>query len=253
MTDNMRKWYFSALLLLAAVPQLSAQEDPDTRPPGSPVDIHVTVDTSQTIPTFGANRRWFVQSTYGIYTRFGPEEAGAATLGRSLLYDFGIRTKLKLWKWDALCLDVNVGQERWALKQEVGKTVPDTVLHQAARLQFNRVQGIFCNRINFNRHRGNIIGTYLDFGVYGNWMYRNLYITKDKLDQTNTSGPKEIKSRELNLRYINPLQYGFAVRFGSEFFALSATWRMSNYFREVESKTYPELPRLWLGVVIAPY
>lgn len=249
----MRKWGFSILLLVKAACAAFAQED--TEPPFRQrnVNMHVTVDTSRTVPLFGENRRWFVHQTYGLYTRFGPNEAGAKTLGRSVQYNYGFQTKLKLWSWDALCLNINVGQERWVLAQDSTKVLPDTLLHKTERFQFNRLQGEFCNRINLNRHRGNIIGTYLEFGVYGNWMYHNLHITRDSIDATATTGPKLVKTRENKLPYINPLQYGFVARFGSEYFALSASWRVSDYFKSNETFSYPELPRLWFGIVLSTY
>ncbi len=249
----MQRWCFSMVLLLLTASTANAQED-DVPPFRNPnVNIHVDVDTTRTIPTYGENRRWFINQTYGLYTRFGPNETGAKTLGRSIMFDYGINTKLKLWSWDALCLNVNVGQERWAMAQDSQKIVPDTLLHKTERFQFNRLQGEFYNRINLDRHRGNIIGTYLEFGVYGNWMYHNLHITRDSSDATTTTGPKLLKVRETKLPYINPLQYGFVARFGSEYFALSATWRVSDYFKSNETFAYPELPRLWFGFVLSAY
>lgn len=249
----MRKWCFSILLLLLARETAVAQEDTDPPFRQRNVAIHVDVDTTRKIPTYGENRRWFVHQTYGLCTRFGPNETGAKTLGRSMLFNYGFRTKLKLWSWDALCLDVNVGQERWVLAQDSTKVLPDTLLHKTERFQFNRLQGELCNRINLNRHRGNIIGTYIDFGVYGNWMYHNLHITRDSVNATATTGPRLLKMRESNLPYVNPFQYGFVARFGSEYFALSATWRVSDYFKRNETFAYPELPRLWFGIVLSGY
>lgn len=250
----MQKWCFSIVLLLLAACAANAQEE-DNVPPMRQrnVNMHVTVDTSRSIPKYGENRRWFVHQTYGIYTRFGPNETGAKMLGRSIMFNYGVQTKLKLWSWDALCLNVNVGQERWAMAQDSLKIVPDTLLHKTERFQFNRLQGELCNRINLNRHRGNIIGTYLEFGVYGNWMYHNLHITRDSVDATATTGPRLAKVRETKLPYINPLQYGFVARFGSEYFSLSATWRVSDYFKSNETFAYPELPRLWFGIVLSGY
>lgn len=241
------------MLLLLAAHAADAQEDTDPPFRQRNVNIHVDVDTTRTIPKYGENRRWFVHQTYGLYARFGPNETGAKTLGRSIMFDYGVQTKLKLWKWDALCLNVNVGQERWSLAQDSQKILPDTLLHKTERFQFNRLQGELCNRVNLNRHRGNIIGTYLEFGVYGNRMYHNLHITRDSVDATPVSGPKLVKTRETQLPYINPMQYGFVARFGSEYFALSATWRVSDYFKNNETYAYPELPRLWFGIVLSAY
>ena len=249
--DNMRKWFYSLVVLLVICTPVFAQQE-DDEPLTGRTNIHVTVDTNRYAETYGENRRWFVHVNYGVAWHLGPAAQGAAVLPRSLNYYWGFRTKLKLVKWDALCLDINIGQERWNMRQESAKLLPDSILHKAERLQFNYLQGKLVNRINFNRHRGNVIGTYLDFGVYGNWLYRNLHITKDKLTVPGFDS-KVRTERAVGIPYMEPIQYGFTVRFGSENFALETCYRMSNYFKPFEQRSLPELPRLWFGFVVSVY
>lgn len=98
-------------------------------------------------------------------------------------------------------------------------------------------------RINIGR-RGNSLGNYLDIGLCGQWNMADIEVLIYKFDDPKYVGrQKMINSR---LQFIEDFSYGINSRIGFKAISFYATYRLSDFFKEVYMM--PELPRLWAGI-----
>lgn len=194
-------------------------------------------------PTTGPNRTNFGH----FYLSYGVPIADVHTgadiyIGRSFDFDFGYRYKRKLSRHYALGFEVFYKVQDFNLKQDSGKIVPDTILHDKERLRFNNLGIGIYNRFNFGK-RGDVVGNFIDIGVYGSWAYRLANITKDELPNGN-----KVRTKITKLDYYEPINYGVVARIGFNRYVFYGTYRLSNLFKA--SSNYPELPFISAGIQI---
>lgn len=202
---------------------------------------NVKADTIR--PTYGPNLRNYLYGYIGLGFPLYTNEAVAYTKPvSSSAFDFGIRYKRKLTNYLAVGIDIGVVAAAYKVKQNDGKTVPDTIINDKEKFQINSLQGSAYARINIGR-RGNYIGNYLDLGAFGGW---NM-IKKHKTTNENDQGEK-VKVITSKLKYVETFSYGLLARIGVSRYALTATYRLSDIFES--SSAIPELPRLMVGVEI---
>lgn len=170
------------------------------------------------------------------------EKGAEINYGSSNSFDFGYRYKLKICNHYAMGTDFWWGSDGYNMKQANTKLLPDTILNDKEKFTFYNFGLGYYNRINFGK-RGNHVGNYLDFGVYGQWTYNLVHYTKNKMTNGNVV---EVKTKKLN--YYNPLNWGVNARIGFNRYIITASYRMSDYF--ITRYKYPELPRLTVGVQI---
>lgn len=209
-----------------------------------------TVDTSRTVEKYGPNRLFYAQGMLGMSLVTDKNMEGAELKSGSFSWYIGMRMKLKLWRWDDLTLDLLYRHEQWELKQDTGKLLPDANLHDLEQLRMNNIEGRLCNRLDLNK-RGNIIASYLDFGVYGDYTPMSVHVTRDVFVDPVSSGSDKIRSRSTGLSYVQPFNYGGVVRFGYNYMAIQASYRMTDMFRSYRGAVLPELPRLMIGLEIS--
>ena len=101
-------------------------------------------------------------------------------------------------------------------------------------------------RINFVK-RGDHHGIYLDLAGYVGYDFISRYSYRQDVQSPNS---KSYKVVERELKYINRLDYGPSVRFGLSFLSIYARYRMSDMFKTDFQETFPELPRLMVGIMI---
>lgn len=80
-------------------------------------------------------------------------------------------------------------------------------------------------RINLNKRRGNHLGKYIDFGVFGNWNF------SENHQFINTSGFFQPTTQNLNIRdanLIQPFDWGLNAKIGFNRFLIFTEYRMSN-------------------------
>ena len=215
-------------------------------------DIHVKVDTTQQIPTIGPNRRFYLDYNIGAGFITGPEQRGAAINWWSSSLSYSIRGKLKLWSWDALVGDISYRYDRYSIDQKQPKRLPiDPLVHQRERISVSNLSFSLCNRISLGKH-GNVLGRYIDAGVYADWAFRATNVYLDQYyDSNSPAGRARIKSKLSRLNYIEPLNYGIVVRAGSNNSALFGMWRMNELIKNSVDRNYPDLPQLIIGIQVS--
>lgn len=203
--------------------------------------LHQNVKADSIRPTYGPNLKNFYYGYIGIaFPIYTNEGVNYTRFGSSAAFDFGLRYKRKITNFLALGIDAAICPTSFKLKQDEGKTVPDTIVNDREKFQITSILSSAYMRINVGR-RGNFIGNYLDLGVYGGWNA----VKKHKTYNKNSEGEK-IKSVTSGLKYIDNFSYGVLARLGVSRYALTASYRLSDIFES--SYAMPELPRLTVGL-----
>ncbi len=209
------------------------------------VVLEQNVKNDSIIPKSGQNRRNYTHLYIGYAQVFGTSDkiGGDIEYGKSSYITIGLRYKYRITNHEAIGAYISYDSDLFRLKQNSNKILPDTILHNIKeKLVFNSFSiGIF-NRINFDKRRGNAVGTYLDLGAYGSWNFNIKHFTKDKEEITNNN----IKTNRTKLDYPNKYGYGLFAQFGSKNWSIFFKKRVSNLFKD--SYNYPELPRYVIGL-----
>jgi hypothetical protein len=192
-------------------------------------------------PSYGPNLENYFYGYIGIgFPVYTNEVINYTKFGSSAAFDFGLRYKRKITNYLAVGADAGISPGAYKLKQNEGKSVPDTIINDREKFQITSFLSSAYMRINVGR-RGNFIGNYFDLGMYGSWNA----IKKHKTYNDNAEGEK-VKSVTSGLKYIDNFSYGVLTRFGESRYALTASYRLSDIF--VSSFAMPELPRLIVGI-----
>ena len=160
--------------------------------------------------------------------------------GSSGFTEFGFRYKLKFNQYLSAGYSFSARFQFNSIMQEVGKLIPDATLNRKENLNFNSLGGDLYLRINFSKRRGNMIGFYMDMGARADYIYKMLHQTK------NTENGIKSKIKKHGYDFNIPYTYGPVFRLGKNQYALTATYRYSNYFKNTAN--LPELPRILLGI-----
>jgi hypothetical protein len=151
----------------------------------------------------------------------------------------GWRTQYKIWKFYSLGTDLFYNYSDFAIKQYDGKTFPDLEIHQKEKLSFHNAGTEIYQRITFFK-RGKLMGTFLDAGIYGSYVFLSKYTEKDKFDEYNNNAKiRVITYRRLN--YTENYQYGVHARLGFNKWAIASGYRLSNLLKN----TNVCLPPIW--------
>jgi len=170
------------------------------------------------------------------------EKGAKINYGRSSNFDFGYRYKLKICNHYAMGTDLWWGTNGFNMKQANTKILPDTLINDKEKFTFYHFGLSYYNRINYGK-RGNHVGNYIDVGAYGQWIYSLVHYTKNKMPNDNI-----VETYTKGLNYYFPFVWGVNARIGFNRYIITASYRMSDYFKS--SYKYPELPRLSVGVQV---
>ncbi len=245
------KIILAILLLLFPGMRLAAQVDVlpgDRRTNTNRVLISRDVDTSGKIPTFGPNRLFFLTLYNQLGLMPGPQVFGAQTNWWSTSYAYGIRGKLRLFYWNALVMDVCYRYDRYSIRQNTPKLAPlITANHVRERISLHNFSVTLCDRINFRR-RGDVLGDWIDIGVYADNIFRSTNVFVDQhYDSNGASGfHYKVKTKIVRLPYIEKVNYGLTLRIGSEFYSLFMQYRMNDLFN-YDSPNNRDLPKVIVG------
>lgn len=210
------------------------------------------VDTSGAISKFGPNRLFFAtfNSHFGLMP--GPQVYGSQTNWWSTSLLYGIRMKLKLFYWNALVMDVSYRYDRYSIRQNTPKLAPlISTPHVRERISLHNFSVSFCDRINFRR-RGNVLGNWIDFGVYADNVFRSTNVFVDShYDSNSPSGYRyKVKTKIVRLTYIEKINYGVTIRFGSAFNYFFMQYRMNDLFN-YDSPNNRDLPKVIIGMGVS--
>lgn len=211
--------------------------------------LHDDVKADSVEDNYGPNYKHYMQLFCAYGGLFGRPAAPGAAIKQpnSFFLDGGLRYKRKINNTYSLILDAAYHLQDFSLKQDKVKTVPDNAIHDKEKLAFNNMGLSFYNRFNFGR-RGNVIGSYIDVGVNGDFMFRATHVTRDK---NKAPGSQEVETviKQKGLTFVQNYGYSLVVRFGHNAFSLLARYRLSGLFKTTTA--YPELPRFMLGIELS--
>lgn len=241
--NNCKRFLFFAGFMLCTLMQLHAQR---------PV-VSVEVDTSGEISNYGPNRRFFIHGVLqlGMYNR--PYDSGLKTnWWSSGAFTYGIRSKFKLWSWESITLDLNYRYDRFGINQKQTKAPPlNPLAYQRERISVHNLSGSVCNRINFSR-RGNVMGEWLEFGVYADRTLRTSHVTLSQYYDSNSTTGTHYKNRTkiTGLAYLNDFNYGLTMRIGYDYAGVFVNYRVNDLIKDPPAGNYGDLPRLMFGIEI---
>ncbi|MGL4595921.1 MAG: hypothetical protein ACRCYO_00240 [Bacteroidia bacterium] len=243
---QIRLFKFLLVVFLAFASDLAAQKEL----------LNIQVDTTTKIPNWGPNRRHYFQQYIGLGIMPGPMEKGAKTNWWSTSLLYGYRYKLKLWSWNALVVEGAYRHDRYSINQKQTKLLPvDPLRHQRERISLHNITGAFYDRINLGK-RGNVLGRWIDLGVYADYAFRVSHVYLDQYYDSNSfqGGQVRRKTRVTRLPFANKLNYGASVRYGSYFYAIWVNYRMTDIIKYPEGATAtPDLPKIVVGMEFSIY
>jgi hypothetical protein len=210
------------------------------------------VDTTGEIPFYGPNRLFFAHGLAQLGGKPGPQYYGAQTNWWSYSLEYGLRMKLKLWSWESLTMDIGYRYDRFSLRMDTPRLAPlDNTHHQREKISLHNFSGAFCERINFGK-RGNVMGTWLDIGVYGDWAFRTGDVYVDQhYDSNSPSGYRYKSKTKINrLPYMEKINYGFTARLGGDYVGIFAMWRWNDLIKQSYTSSERDLPKLTIGIEV---
>lgn len=213
--------------------------------------VHEEPDTSGEIPMFGPNRSVYVHQLVKIGAFMPPYDDGLSLNPWCTSMSYELRTKAKICSWNALVLDFGYRCDRFSFPKKGTQIIPYFGYDiKRERLSLHNVSFALCDRINFGR-RGNILGIYLDFGFYGDFLFRSSHLMVQEYYDSNSPAGQHVisKSKETRLSYINQLNYGLTARLGWEWGSFYGSYRMTDLIKDPDPLTeWPDLPKLVIGI-----
>ncbi len=203
------------------------------------------------VPKRGPNFRHFTHLFVGLsfYVPLEDDNQIDCRYGASTSFTVGYRYKLKIANFFALGADFSYTNDIFSLQQNNNKSFPNSEIHRSEKLRFNSLGADAFMRFNIGR-RGNVIGRFLDLGVYYNWVFLSKHVFRDKLSinvgDNKTSGKQKIVLSDLN--YIRDFNYGLKARLGINRFVITANYRLDELLNEKCTPLF--LPRLNIGLEI---
>lgn len=213
-----------------------------------------TVLIKQTVPedfstidnNSGPNRRTFSYPYMGLGWHIDQishqnDTLLAPSFFRSYEAKFGTREKLKLNGLLALGMDleVSIASHRLNTKDTYLQSVlPGNIVK--SRYLLYKTGGTGYIQINFKPKRGNQLGSYLDLGLYSNYLFGRRMIEI----LSNSNSKERTKVTQKKLQDFKKVEFGGLLRYGQNTWAVFAKYRYSNTF---SNNTFINLPRLTVG------
>ena len=204
------------------------------------------VDSDTTKENYGPNLKHYLFTALGSNFAAGKSSAVGLPIryGSAGEITWGVKYKNRLNNTFSWGLGINYTAQYFPLEQDSSKTYPNNILHDKERLTFNNLGGDLFARINFNKRRGNVIGTYVDLGGYIDWVFLTKHYTKDKSPSGSIS--KSIEVTQTGITTVNSFNYGTTAKFGYKSIAFVAKYRWSDMF--ISQHNIPEFPRFMFGI-----
>lgn len=213
--------------------------------------LHEDVNNDTIKSDFGPNLKRFNHFYMGYGLVLGPSTGAGADIlfGKSSNFTFGYRVKRKLSNTLAVGWELNYNTTSFRLKQDSLKIFPHTLLHEKEVFFSHAFQLQLYARLNFGK-RGNYVGNFIDIGGWGQWDFSYRHFYRDMPFFLGSYNAQVVEVTNKKLLYTQPLNYGLGFRAGANRFVIYAQYRLSNIFDNVLFPTYPELPRLVVGLQI---
>jgi len=203
--------------------------------------------------TFGANKDWFAQLSFGFGTLVGKGDAGLSYNDwRSNDVRISIKLKRKINGLLSVWLEPGYHYAAYNINQS-GNRVTDSLFwggfpinHEKERFA---TEGLLINgflRFNIDTKRGNFLGYYLDLGAGADVIADREYLTIDK----RTDG-SQVRASVTNIPYMNNLDYNVLARIGINWIAFTLNYRISPLFKS--QYNIPEPAIITAGIELNPY
>lgn len=205
------------------------------------VVLEIDEQADSVVNNFGPNRTHFVHTFFSLGFPVGNQLDGAnIELVNSTNFKFGLRYKLKISEFLSAGLDLAYVSLDYRLKQEHGKIVPDTTMHDKENLLISSLEGSFFLRMNLGQ-RGDFMGRFIGIGAAYGYKIGSNHVTRDKLPTG------EIQKIYLSkLKYLNAAQTYVFIRLGLNRLIFNFEYRLTDLFKAANS--YPEFPPYTIGI-----
>ncbi len=199
---------------------------------------------------WGKNRTHYTHFYFGFGSVVDQPESEHLKIvpGLSNQTMFGMRYKLKFWNFYAWGLDLNWSYNRQFIKQNNQNLFPDSLTHRKEIFAYHTLGMEYYNRFNFGK-RGNMIGNYLDLGVWGNWMFSPKHVVWDT-HQEPLLGATKSKTTFTSLNYVTDMHWGVGARIGFNRWVIYGKYRMSDLLNSKFENPKIEPSKLVVGVEI---
>ena len=159
----------------------------------------------------------YIQFYVGLGVIAGSAEGPASSLSdvnSSSNFTFGLRYKHKINNIEAIGAYLAYDDDSYSLMQDANKLPLDTIngigkltMHKKENLTYHAFTLGIYDRINFNKHRGNKLGTYIDLGLYGSGNFRVDHYTEDNINgnKVRYTQPNLLIPKKLHMVYMPSL------------------------------------------------
>lgn len=194
------------------------------------------VDSVYTKAKFGVNSTHFVHMYLGFGFVFGMPDEEITRFFFTNDYKVGLRYKLRINNTFSTGADVEFNSRNISFPTHNNVKTEKYVIHD---LKYD-----WFLRLNYGK-RGDIMGKFIDIGVYGS---TNLYSSEfHKIDVDNSQFKTQSYTYE-NLKYLENFNYGFLFRLGINQFVLFANYRYSDILKPKVDEGIRDIPRCTFGV-----
>lgn len=197
------------------------------------------VDT--TYSKFGPNRKHFVHLYFSYGLIFGKNNEGAKTrVPGSNDFKIGLRYKYKISELLSLGVEANYGNHTFDFRQEEGKVIVDTTLHDEEEIIMHYLEPTLFLRFNIGE-RGNSIGRFIDFGAGLPIRLVASHFTQNEL---STGEVQTVTTSRLS--YVQSYYAHAFARIGFNNLAFFYQYRFTDFF--TNAVDYPALPAMTMGI-----
>lgn len=188
---------------------------------------------------FGVNSIHFVHPyfTFGFLFDTGNNK-DVTDFGSTNSFSFGVRYKLRLTNHFATGIEL---EDRIST---IAFPVHNPVLKD--KYIFFDIKYAWYFRTNLGM-RGDIMGKFFDFGIYGSSIFFPTHFIKKNVDNQHYSS---VSYYEEDLDYFDSFNYGLILRFGINQFVIFSEYRLNNIIKEKYSEQFRSTPQVTVGLQI---
>ncbi len=205
------------------------------------------------MPSEGPNFKHFnhFYLSYNFIIPLQTENEIETNIAKSYVFNFGWRYKYRLTEIIAVGTALNYNKTSFNLLQNNNKQVPNTIQHTKEKIQLNNFGTEVFIRFNFGK-RGNVIGKFIDFAAYINYVFSAHHKFKDTMSKSAPYYAGITNVTLSDLTYIEQFNYGCKIRIGLNRWVLTSSYRLNNLLTDAYKTEvgYYEFPRLNIGFEI---
>jgi len=201
---------------------------------------------------FGPNKKNYIHTLFNVGLILGSSEGLGAEIdyGKSHTMSVGLRYRAKFNKIFSIGFSFQYKNATIYLTQSDAKLFPNNIIHESEKLSLNSIDGDLFFRFNISS-LDNTLGTYIDLGAYGGYIYySNHQFTDNNTNVNPVSGNSTFTVVNHNPNYILNYNYGLLFRFGYNHIEFFGKYNLSGIFTK-EYKTQflnIEMPRIEVGM-----